>query len=381
MISLDILAFFILIFIIFLDVYKNRKNIKFKKGIIFRYFKEFTSKTKNFVIKREKYFSFLGFLSFLISLPSIIIISFLLLFSLIKFQPTVTFVLPSISGYSYPGPIISVPFFYWIISIFLIVFFHETLHAIVAIKEKVNIKNYGLIYFLILPIGAFVDINEKQLKRRSIISKIKIYAAGSLGNFILSLLTFLIIFAISEILFLLTEAKGVYFEETIPNSPAHEVNLSGIIIKMDNQTITTIYDLQKFLSDKKPGDIIKIYTTSGNYTLKLSEKDNKTFIGINSTKTYLVFKLNGEKVSEEVMITFFTIFQLLKWIFFLSLGIGLANMLPIIPLDGGLIIKEILTKFLGNKRGEKASRIISTFFFILIVFSLILSLKSPIVAS
>jgi len=37
----------------------------------------------------------------------------------------------------------------------------------------------------------------------------------------------------------------------------------------------------------------------------------------------------------------------IQWIAFLSLGVAIANMLPILPLDGGLIIREILKEDFG----------------------------------
>ncbi|MFH7880770.1 MAG: site-2 protease family protein, partial [Candidatus Aenigmatarchaeota archaeon] len=169
--------------------------------------------------------------------------------------------------------------------------------------------------------------------------------------------------------------KGVYFDSLIPNSPAEKVNLSGVIYQINETKIKNIYDLNNFLLNRTPGERIKIYTSSGEYELELGEMNNRSFIGINNVKTYFVYKNTNKKV-EEILISSFSHFLiLLRWILILSLGVGLANMLPIIPLDGGLVIKDIMIKILGERKGEKFAKIVSTIFILLIFASLILSLK------
>ena len=44
----------------------------------------------------------------------------------------------------------------------------------------------------------------------------------------------------------------------------------------------------------------------------------------------------------------FSLYGLFFWIFVLNLGIGVVNILPIKPLDGGLFFEEIVGKFFKN---------------------------------
>lgn len=373
--TIDLLAFIIISLIVLVDITKNKSKVKFEKIISLRYFHSFIKDVEETVKKNKKLFNIISFISLIISLPTIVLISYFLISSIIKFQPTVALVLPTVSGYKYPGPIISVPFFYWLISIFLIIFFHETMHAIVAMSNDIKVKRYGVIYLLLLPIGAFVDIDEGKLKKSKLTTKIKIYAAGSLGNFLLALVILVIAYFTTSVFSAIVEESGVYFESTIPDSPAHEVNLSGIIVKINDTEIKNIYDLQKFLQNRTVGETVKIHTTKGEYILKLAQKDNRTYIGINNTRTYYTYRNTNNPVNENILMLFSQIFILYRWIFLLSIGVGLANMLPILPLDGGLITKDIMIKFLGKKRGEKISKIISVFFVILIVSSFLLYSK------
>lgn len=375
---LDLIALVALLTLVSVDILKNRKQIKSEKIIFLRHFTKFIKRLEMIVHKNRKFFNVLSLVSLIISLPTTILISYMIVSSIIKLQPTVALVLPTVADYKYPGPVVSVPFFYWIISIFLIVFFHETMHAIVALNNNIKVKKYGLIYLLLIPIGAFVDLDEKMLKKSKISSRIKVYAAGSLGNFLLALIIFALAYFTTFIFSLTVEEKGVYFESTIPNTPASEVNLSGIIIQINETKIRNLYDLHLFLRNTSPGDVIKIYTTEGEYILRLAQIENRSYIGINKTRTYFTYKNSDKPLSDNILALFSQLMTLYKWVFLLSLGIGLANMLPIVPLDGGLILKDIMIKLFGENRGKKIASLVSVIFILLILFSLFLYLRSQV---
>ncbi|MEM5875133.1 MAG: M50 family metallopeptidase [Candidatus Aenigmatarchaeota archaeon] len=377
-IYVDTLAFVIISVVVLLDIIKNRKNIKREKILLFRFSNTFTKKLSDFTKKEKHIFNIISLISLIISIPTIVIISYILVSSFLKLQPTIAIVLPSVSGYKYPGPVISVPFFYWIVSIFLIILFHETMHAIIAINNGLEVKRYGIIYLFLIPIGAFVDLDETKLRKSNLKTKIKVYSAGSLGNFLLALISFLIIYSSLYLFNIVIEDWGVYFESTIPESPAEMVNLSGVIYQIDDNRIKNTYDLSSFLLNKTPGDKIKIYTTAGEYELELGEKDNKSFIGINNVKTYFVYKGSKKKVSESFISLFSHLLILFRWVLLLSLGVGLANMLPIVPLDGGLVVRDILIEYFGKKRGEMITKFVSIAFILIILFSFILSSRFPI---
>jgi membrane-associated protease RseP (regulator of RpoE activity) len=57
-------------------------------------------------------------------------------------------------------------------------------------------------------------------------------------------------------------------------------------------------------------------------------------------------------------------------IFILSVGIGMANLLPVGPLDGGRMFNLAMQKIRGPKKGLKTWTVVSLFFFLLILFLL-----------
>jgi membrane-associated protease RseP (regulator of RpoE activity) len=377
---IEIISMLIFFTLIGIRLFLKRRAIKVRSVIIFEYSKKYTQKINEVVYKHRKIFKILGILS-IISAPILMIIGvYFVINSLIQFKPSLALVLPSASGFRYPGPIISVPFWIWLIAIFIIIFFHESMHALIAANEGIKTKRYGLLYFLVIPIGAFVDLDKKKLKKLNIKSKIKIFAAGSLGNIIAFGIFLLILIASSHIINLTIESKGVWFNNTAPNSPAESVGLKGIIVKIDNKTINNIYDLQEFLRNTKPNTTITIETTEGKYRLQLAERENASYIGIVNVKNHIVYKGSNNAVPDNLLLLINYFLMTIQWIMFLNLGVAIANMLPIIPLDGGLIIRENLIKIFG-KNGEKASKLISLTFLVLIIFSLFVTTLTLRVAS
>jgi len=364
----EIISILLFFSIVALRLYLKRKNLKIEKIVIFEYSKKYAEKINEIVSKHSRIFKTLGTIA-LFSTPIMMFVgAYYIIHSIVFFKPSVALVLPSISSFRYPGPVISVPFWIWVIAVFIIVFSHESMHAFIAASEGIKTRRYGLLYFIVVPIGAFVDIDKKMMQRLELRKKIKILAAGSLGNVLTFLIFLLTLIIFSQVTNQVIESKGVWFNATAPDSPAEKVGLKGIITKINNTTINSVYDLQNFLRKAKPNTTILIETTEGIYELTLAEKN----VGIVGVKNYIVYKGSNVPVHEYILSAIGYFFVVLQWIAFLNLGVAIANMLPIIPLDGGLIVRETLKEKFG-KKGEKLSNLVSSIFFILLLFSLFLS--------
>ncbi len=84
-----------------------------------------------------------------------------------------------------------VPFFYWITSIVFIMLVHEFSHGIIARAHNVKIKSTGFAFLgAIIPIvpGAFVEIDENQLAKKSRFAQLSVFAAGPFANIVFGLL-------------------------------------------------------------------------------------------------------------------------------------------------------------------------------------------------
>ena len=67
----------------------------------------------------------------------------------------------------------------------------------------------------------------------------------------------------------------------------------------------------------------------------------------------------------------FTLAEIFQWIFTLNLGIGLFNILPIKPLDGGYMLEILLSYKLSENQYKPIVNSLSAVFAIVIVFSIV----------
>jgi membrane-associated protease RseP (regulator of RpoE activity) len=69
---------------------------------------------------------------------------------------------------------------------------------------------------------------------------------------------------------------------------------------------------------------------------------------------------------------------LLQWIFILNFGIGTFNLLPLKPLDGGLMLEELLNYITTSDLANKLTTVVSIISLTLVVSSISYSLVSAI---
>ncbi|MEM5803773.1 MAG: site-2 protease family protein [Candidatus Aenigmatarchaeota archaeon] len=371
---ISVLVFGIILAII---IYKDRKNIEFKTGLIIRRSTKGKKLLYSFAAKHEKTLKIIGTIGIVISVLASLYGMYLLLHSTYNIiikktkESTLRVVLPSVEGVKLPGFILGVPFWYWIISVFVVMAIHEPMHALMARTEKVDVKSFGLLLFFVLP-GAFVEPNESQLKRQKTLSKLRIFAAGSFGNIIMAGLIFLLILGFNKLLTLFIEPIGVNYESLIEGSYAEKVGLQGTIIKINDIEIKTINDLSTALEGVKPGEKVIVTTTKSKFEIQTIEDNGRTLIGIKNP--YVEYKYVGifskyGQVSAATLSVFQWIEGLFYWIFILNLGVGVFNLFPLKPLDGGLMLEAICEKVF-NQKGKYISNAISILVLILVLFNI-----------
>ena len=371
--AISVMVFFTIIgFLVYLD----KKNIEFNHGLIIRR----TERGIKFITKiAKKYKKFLLYLgNFIVVfgvIASILGLSYLI-YKTFQFETSAGIILPTVGSYQYPGPVFSVPFWYWIIAIFIVVSAHEPMHALFARLEKVKIKNMGVFLFFVLPLGAFADPDEKQMNKLSWLKKLRIYASGSFGNMIIAAIFIILLLCFNFFISSIMSGNGVIFNSTIANTGAAEVGLSGIITEINGITVKSMSDFINAMKNVKPGDVIKIKTAEGIYNIKTTpnpEDSTKPFIGISGPRTFYVYTgllSNLGVVSDESFYIISWFSGLLGWILIINFGVGLFNLFPIKPLDGGLMFEEILKHYYKRKNVEKVVNCVSLFILFLILFNL-----------
>lgn len=274
-------------------------------------------------------------------------------------KPTTALLLP---GVDIPGSPIFIPIFSGIIALILLMVVHEFGHGILARAQGIRIKSIGVILLAILP-GAFVEPDEEDVKKASRAVKLRIYAAGSIFNMALAGIAFAVMIILSSFFIPYAfESDGLKIISVTPNGPSEGILKEGMIITningypMNNKASYT--DL--LLNKTKPGDKLTYVTDQGTFTITTTGQPSNSSIAYPGTRseTHLVVKGEVSKTYGETLPWFFyNLSDICYWIYVLNLLVGLFNLLPMKPLDGGSMLEEIL----GYKIPEKyVSRIVSS---------------------
>ncbi|MCD6092930.1 MAG: site-2 protease family protein [Candidatus Aenigmarchaeota archaeon] len=370
---IESISFLIFICIIALLILKDRKNIKLEGIIIIRR----TKKGKRFIEKLAKkharFFRILSVISIVVSFPVMLFGTWFLVnnaFNIVHgvSEEGVMLVLPGpVSDVQVRPGMLIMPWWFWVIGIFAVMIPHEFSHGIMARLENIKIKSLGWLLLLFLP-GAFCEPDEKQLKKSSTKTKISVYSAGSFANFIVGASAFLLSYLIIVSCF---QASGLIYGGVIKDYPAYRADMTGAIKSINGIPINSADKLGDVLRDIEPNTNIRIETTSGVYNLTAAKRpDGKpgAFIGITQPyKTY--YEPNPMAANFAGGLNF--LMSLLTWVFILSIGIGVVNLLPIKPFDGGLILEAVVQKFSKKKSGTKIANLVSIIVGLALIFNII----------
>lgn len=334
-------------------------------------FKNFIKRMANLSPKFWKWFMNIGIV---ISYIAMIYITWTLVSSLSSMleTPSVSLVIP---GVEMPGSSIYVPLGYGLIALATVLIVHEFSHGILAIVEKINVKSVGLMLFAILP-GAFMEPDEEEMKEVKKSSKLRIYAAGSMANITLAVMALLIVSAVGSYVIPSTfEEDGIEVDRLVGDSPASKVLKEGMIIEsIDNHKVHDSNSYVNAVNDLKPGQNITIGTNEGDYSIILDKNPNnesKGYMGIQAAKHYELNDGIASIYGDTLPWIWFGVLELFQWICILNLGIGLFNLLPLKPLDGGHMFETLLSYKLPKYFYKPIVNSLSLILGMIIIFSIV----------
>ena len=281
--------------------------------------------------------------------------------------PAVSIVIP---GVEMPGSSIYIPFFYGLIALATVLVVHEFSHGIQSVGEKISIKSIGLLLFAIIP-GAFVESDEDELKEAKRSSRLRVYAAGSIANITLAVIALLLVSLISAGIPTFFAEDGIAIDRIVSDSPSDGVLKEGMVLEaIDNHQITNSSDYLDVVSHYSPGDNVSVKTNQGSYTLTLDKNpnnDSRGYFGIQANKH---FKLINNSMGPIPWILF-ELLELFQWVAMLNLGIGLFNLLPLKPLDGGYMLEILLSYKLSENIYKPIVNALSVVMAMIIIFSIV----------
>ena len=352
----------------------------------------------------------IGFIG-MIFISGLLIQSFVKLFTQPSAPPGFA---PAIPGVKVPGSPIVIPFWYGIISLFLVTIFHEAAHGLVAKAHGLKIHSTG-IAFLGPLFAAFVEPDEEQIEKESDIVQYSIFSAGPFSNILFSVFAvILMILVVSPAYNSMFEVSGYSFNSIIPYESAFNASVPSdtVFTHFNGQKINSHKDFNQELKSLKPNknitienrkedlnfnfkprlhpEYIKLRDKLKNLTNQNASKKQiqgmmekidsvpKVLIGISlDNGDYIQIHKSDELKDPTGINQFFSealeiLYEFLIWFFAISLGVGISNLLPIGPVDGGRMLKLVFQSVMKNenKANDLFSKL-SLFIIVLVLFSVV----------
>ncbi len=229
-------------------------------------------------------------------------------------------------------PGIDTPLIAGILSLAVLLIIHEGSHGIVARSMKVKLKSTGLLILGIIPMGAYVEPDEKMISKLEGFNQTKIFSAGISANFAAMIIFFLLMlpllyFVVPNII----QVKGVYISGTMQGYPASNVLKAGMqVLYWDGHKISNLTGLENAAANDKPGSVVTVTTNTGTYTFDAignSSTGGRGYIGVTlEEKTEISHTLYGTVM--------YFVYTFVALSFLLNFLVGAVNLLPLPGFDG-----------------------------------------------
>ncbi|MFC1648167.1 site-2 protease family protein [Nanoarchaeota archaeon] len=347
---------FVLIFYVALVllIYKNREKFEFQGKVVAMYRTQIGIKAMQKLADRfRKPIIWLAYVGIVVGYLGMLVILYFILLGMwnLIFVPNAPATLaPVIPGVKIPGSPIFVPFWYGMLSIFIVIVIHEFSHGVVSKAHKIPVKNSGFVMFGPIP-GAFVEPDEKELKKRKPAVQNSLFAAGPFSNIITALIILgVFAFAVNPFISNAFQPSGFNLVDVTDGLPASIAGLdtTTLYTHVGDIPVSGTAEFIQALEELKPGETVLIGSEGSMNEVVATEHPDDTekgYIGVHCCTTQ--FTNQGFWLQFTLIIL-----ELLNWVFILSLGLGLANLLPLGPVDGGRMYQLVCHKFFGKKKGD-----------------------------
>ncbi|MDW0121779.1 MAG: M50 family metallopeptidase [Nitrososphaeraceae archaeon] len=323
--------------------------------------------------------------------------------------PAANLLIPGLNPY--------LPITFGLVALVITIIIHEAGHGIVARVHNIRVDTTGIVLFLGIPIGAFVNIEREELNRATLKQKSAVLTAGPLNNMILAGACLLAMyFLVSTLTPLPPDPSapqfGVMVISVNGGSLAETVGIEAesVIQYVAGQQITSLEDLSESLRSNlgntveitwlnKAGDPVMRQVTlpaavePGRGTLGVSVtvlssspqevldtyknqfSQNPLAILLPPTfqEGFVPFSdLMAPKYTSSVFgDNFAPVANMLFWLWFINFNVGIFNALPLGPLDGGQLYGALIENKIKSKTIAKNANMLLTLVMAAIVFAVL----------
>ena len=253
-------------------------------------------------------------------------------------------------------------FLYMLPSISLAIIAHELFHAIAARADKIPIKSIGILFAIGAVFGAFVEPDEKKVKKSSLAGRARLYMAGITANMLLALLFFATLLTFgTQYAVLVTSVKI--------DSPAYNAGIQpgDVILEVNGHKVRGIWDLKQRLQEKLCNNILVRHADGQTELLTVCRKASEKYIGIYVTEVPAsLVGLSPEAAR--------AIYYIVFWGFIINLSLAMVNAAPLFVTDGAQLLNDVLTA-IGGKAGKTLSLSVQIMTLLLLLLSINLHVR------
>lgn len=370
----DIISLILFYGFILLIYYKYKEKFQIEGKVFIMYRSQLGVNLMGRIAKRlPRFFKYLAYLSVLTGFAGMGFILYFLVKETVKFlsvpgsAPPLSPVLP---GIDIPGaPVLS--FWHWIIAIFIVAIVHEFCHGIYSRLYGIKVKSSGFA-FLGPILAAFVEPDEKQMASKPKFQQLAVLSAGPFSNILCGLLFLLILsFALTPAVNYTFQAQGLMVTGFVDNYPMSKsgITLPFLVTGINDASVTDVDSFVAATDKFKPGDTVNVKTDKGDYDIKLAsnpDEPSKGFLGITGFKQKYDVRDNLSFLGK-IPYALLWINLLFVWLFIISIGIGLFNLLPLGPVDGGKMFLVSMTALIKDEAKAKKIFVAVTYFLLILI--------------
>jgi membrane-associated protease RseP (regulator of RpoE activity) len=284
-----------------------------------------------------------------------------------------------------------------IFGLFLTIAIHEFGHGILCRVENIRVKSMGVL-FAVIPLGFFVEPDEEELEKSKPSPKMRMFGAGIMNNMVVGLVCFVALIGLVGLIIPPSQPiiHGVY-----QGGPAYKAGIqpNSVIEAVNGTPVMTVEDVSAILSTTQPGEMISLTVLHQaevhTYELTLvavpenvQPQSSIGFMGIYYYPGELVITQIRSALESPIGILYFLVLpitipdntayermlivdtvdtayyqipfpffwgivHLVFWSGWINLVVGTFNAIPMIPLDGGYIMREGIGSFLKKRGWER----------------------------
>jgi len=281
---------------------------------------------------------------------------------------------------------------------------HEFGHGILCRVEQIKVRGIGVLV-AVIPIGFFVEPDEEELNKAKGMPKMRMFGAGIMNNLVVGAICFVLLILVMGMAVPTTAPliHGVYQNYSAEMAGVPQ---DSVILAVNGIHVNSTQDVGNLLNATHPGQTITLTLEKDqvikDYSLNLTAwpadlgSHSSGFMGIEYYDGTLVigvvknmfspigflrlvsvpFDMSGTGQYLRILafdstdISFYTVpfpavfwglVHLLFWCGWININVGIFNAIPMVPLDGGYIVKEGVERLSSGRKWEKYSLHIISF--------------------